>query len=72
MEATANMKEGKKCDLLARLAARGSFHMTEEEMDALLDPKLYIGRCPVQVDAFLAQVRPLLDEASTEKPEINL
>lgn len=72
MEATANMKEGKKCDLLARLAARGSFHMTESEMDALLDPKLYIGRCPVQVDAFLAQVRPLLDEASTEKPEINL
>lgn len=72
MEATANMKEGKKCDLLERLAARGSFNMTESEMGDLLDPKQYIGRCPAQVDAFLAQVRPLLDNAITEKPEINL
>ena len=72
MEATANMKEGKKCDLLTRLSARDSFHMTEVEMAALLDPKLYIGRCPVQVDAFLAQIRPLLGGASAEKPEINL
>ena len=46
--------------------------MTEAEMEAVLDPKLYIGRCPEQVDAFLAQVRPLLAGASEEKPEINL
>lgn len=72
MAATAQMKEGKKCDLLARLAAEPAFGMTEAEMEAVLTPSAYIGRCPEQVDAFLAQVRPLLADASTEKPEINL
>lgn len=72
MEATASMKEGNPCDLLARLAARDVFRMTESEMEKLLDPKLYIGRCPEQVDAFLMQIRPLLDGASAEKPEISL
>ena len=72
MAATAKMKEGEKCDLLHRLAAESAFGMTEAEMEAVLDPKLYIGRCPAQVDAFLAQVRPLLEGASGEKPEINL
>ena len=41
-------------------------------MEAVLTPSAYIGRCPEQVDAFLAQVQPLLQQASTEKPEINL
>ena len=72
MAATARMKEGEPCDLLRRLAAEPAFGMTEAEMEAVLDPALYIGRCPQQVDAFLAQIRPLLAEASREKPEINL
>ena len=72
MAATARMKEGEPCDLLRRLAAEPAFGMTEAEMEAVLDPALYIGRCPQQVDAFLAQIRPLLSEASREKPEINL
>lgn len=42
--------------------------MTEAEMEAVLDPKLYIGRCPEQVDAFLAQVRPLLSGAQPGSP----
>jgi adenylosuccinate lyase len=46
--------------------------MTEAEMEAVLTPSAYIGRCPEQVDAFLAEVKPLLSEANTEKPEINL
>ena len=72
MAATARMKEGEPCDLLSRLAAEPAFGMTEAEMEAVLDPKLYIGRCPEQVDAFLAQVRPLLSGASREVPEISL
>ena len=72
MAATAKMKEGEPCDLLSRLAAEPSFGMTEAEMEAVLDPKLYIGRCPEQVNTFLSQVRPLLAGASEEKPEINL
>ena len=72
MAATAKMKEGEKCDLLARLAAEPAFGMTETEMEAVLTPSAYIGRCPEQVDAFLAEVKPLLSQANTEKPEINL
>ena len=72
MAATARMKEGEPCDLLARLAAEPAFGMTEAEMEAVLDPKLYIGRCPEQVDAFLAQVRPLLSGASRGSSEITL
>lgn len=69
--ATANMKEGLPCDLLARLAAEPAFGMTESELHALLRPEDYIGRCPEQVDAFLAKVRPLLAEAA-EGGEIEL
>ena len=72
MAATARMKEGEKCDLLIRLAAEPAFGMTEEEMEAVLTPSAYIGRCPAQVDAFLARVEPLLAQASTQTPEINL
>lgn len=72
MAATARMKEGESCDLLARLAAEPAFGMTEAEMEAVLDPKLYIGRCPEQVEAFLRQVEPLLADASQEKPSIAL
>ena len=72
MAATARMKEGEKCDLLSRLAAEPAFGMTEEEMEAVLTPSAYIGRCPAQVDAFLARVEPLLAQASTQTPEINL
>ena len=70
MAATARMKEGEPCDLLSRLAAEPAFGMTEAEMEAVLDPKLYIGRCAQQVDAFLEEVAPLLAGASQEKPEI--
>ena len=72
MAATAKMKEGKPCDLLHRLAAEQAFGMTGAEMEAVLDPALYTGRCAEQVEVFLARVRPLLADASLEKPEINL
>ena len=72
MAATARMKEGEKCDLLARLAAEPAFGMTQAEMEAVLTPSAYIGRCPEQVTAFLHQVEPLLSGATTEKAEINL
>ncbi|MBQ6266635.1 MAG: adenylosuccinate lyase [Clostridia bacterium] len=71
-EATAKMKNGEGCDLPARLAAHPEFGMTEEEINAVLDPKLYIGRCPEQVTRYLASIQPLLADASTETAEINL
>ena len=70
--ATAKMKDGEACDLLHRLAAEPAFGMTEDELNALLRPEDYIGRCPEQVDAFLAKVRPLLEGASAASGDIEL
>lgn len=72
MEATAKMKNGEDCDLLARLSQAPEFGMTLEEMEHLLNPSAYIGRCPQQVENYLAEVKPYLSGASTETAEINL
>ena len=72
MEATAKMKNGEECDLLTRLSAESEFGLTAEEMDALLDPVLYIGRCPEQVTMFLDKISPLLSDVSAGSAEITL
>lgn len=72
MEATAKMKNGEECDLLSRLAAEKEFGLSETEMNELLTPSLYIGRCPEQVEAFIEKIRPLLADVSGESAEINL
>ena len=70
--ASARMKEGEPCDLLRRLAAEPAFSMSEKELAALLAPEDYSGRCPEQVDAFLRNVRPLLEGASGGGADIDL
>ena len=72
MEATARMKNGENCDLLERLAREEAFGLTEQEMQEALDPKLYIGRCPEQVEALVRQIRPLLGDAATDKAQIDV
>ena len=72
MEATAKMKNGEECDLLSRLAQEKEFGLTETEMNELLTPSLYIGRCPEQVEAFIDKVKPLIADVSRETAEINL
>ena len=72
MEATAKMKDGEECDLLARLAKEKEFGLTEAEMKKLLDPALYIGRCSEQVTAFVEKIKPLLANADGKSAEINL
>ena len=72
MEATAKMKDGEECDLLARLAKEKEFGLTEAEMKKLLDPALYIGRCSEQVTVFLEKIGPLLANADGKSAEINL
>lgn len=55
------------------VTAEPAFAMTETEMEAVLDPKLYTGRCAAQVEAFLEGIAPLLAEAeSGDTPEINV
>ena len=54
-----------RSDDLSRLAAEEKLGLSEAEIDEIMSPASYIGRCPQQVDAFLEQVRPLL--AGTQK-----
>ena len=72
MEATAKMKNGEECDLTARLAADPAFGMTKSEIDALLEPEKYIGRCPEQVTNFLEKIKPIISGVTAKSAEINL
>ena len=72
MAATARMKEGESCDLLDRLAADPAFGMTRVELDAVMEPSLYIGRCKEQVERLLAEYAPLLADARTADGAISL
>ena len=72
IEATAKMKNGEQCDLLSRLAAEKEFGLSEQEMTELLNPSLYIGRCPEQVTAFVNKIKPLIADADGKSATINL
>ena len=72
MEATARMKEGLDCDLLARLAAQPAFGMSIEEMETALAPEKYTGRCGEQVERYVAKLRPLLAQAAADKVELEV
>ena len=68
MEAGANVKEkGLDNNLLELLAAEPAFGLTKEEMEAKLDPALYVGRAPRQVEKFVAEVcKPILEKYKDE------
>ena len=72
MEATARMKQGESCNLMSLLAAQPEFGLSLEEMEKVLEPSLYIGRCPEQVDALIAELAPLIAQAERSDPEINV
>ena len=72
MEATAKMKQGEPFDLLKQLAAEEKLGLSAAEIDRIMEPALYIGRCPQQVDSFLEQVRPLLAETEDRSANLDL
>ncbi len=72
MTATANMKNGEACNLPELLASHPEFGMTREEIEAVLEPSLYIGRCAEQVENYLREIRPLLADVKEGNGEINL
>ena len=72
MEATARMKNGESCDLLERLAKEKEFTLTQEEMESLLTPSAYIGRCPEQVERFLRETEALVSGIDRDVAQINL
>ena len=56
MEAGRNVKElGKENNLLELLAKDTDFKLSQSEIESLMDPKLYIGRAPMQVEEFIEE-----------------
>ena len=72
MEATANMKQGKPCNLMEILAGRPEFGMTQEELEAVLEPTLYTGRCAEQVERLVRELQPLMESVARGDAEINV
>ncbi len=76
MQAGARVKqEGLDNNLCELILADPMFMITKEEMDAIMKPENFIGRCPQQVDEFIANcVQPVLDRngVSDDKAEINV
>lgn len=68
MEAGKNVKvEGKDNNLLELIAADSEFNLTIEQLQATMDPSKYVGRAPIQVDNFLANVvNPILEANKAE------
>jgi len=64
MEAGNTVKvEGKPNDLIERILKDGTFNLEAEDVDALLDPSLYVGRAPQQVTDFInEEVNPILKD----------
>ena len=62
MQAAENVKvHGGENDLLARIKADAMFASVHDRLDAILDAKKFIGRCPEQVEEFLsAEIDPIL------------
>ena len=73
MEATAKMKKGLDWDLLADLAKESELMISKEELQTVLDPKAYTGRCGEQVERFIKKLGPeLADAEKTQVAQINL
>jgi adenylosuccinate lyase len=62
MKAGAVVKgEGKPNDLMARIAADPLFQAIHDDLDRLVDPMLFVGRAPEQVDEFIKEeIDPIL------------
>ena len=67
MEAGRNVKvEGKDNNLLELIAADPAFNLSLEELQKTMDPAKYVGRAPVQVEAYLNNVVNPMLEANKE------
>ncbi len=64
MEAGKTVKmEGKKNDLLERIAADPMFGLTIDELNAIMEPKNFVGRAPQQTEEYInGYVKPVIEE----------
>ena len=63
MDAGAVVKgEGKPNDLMERIAKDPIFKAVHSKLDTMIDPILFVGRAPQQVDEFLEEeINPVLE-----------
>jgi len=55
-------EDGAPNDLLERIAQDSLFAAVHKDLDKLVDPALFVGRAPEQVDEFLTEnIDPILD-----------
>ena len=55
--------EGKKNDLLERIAADPMFGLTIDELNAIMEPKNFVGRAPQQTEEYInGYVKPVIEE----------
>lgn len=68
MEAAKKVKEeGKANDLLMRIAKDDAFQLSLENINDLVDPRLYIGRGPEQVVEFInGHIQPIIENNKEE------
>lgn len=78
IKAGAVVKEqGMPNDLISRIASDPLFGLTEDEINAKLDPRAYTGRAPQQVSEFIEDcVKPVLERygglIDSERPELKV
>ena len=72
MEVTAKMKDGEDCNLLELLSLDPAFSLNHQELEEILNPQQYIGRCPEQVEKFLKKIMPMLSDSAGLSEDINL
>lgn len=68
MEAGRNVKEfGKENNLIELISNDPSFKLSKEEIEAILDPKKFVGRAPSQVQEYYDEyVKPILEKYKDE------
>lgn len=64
MEAAKGVKiEGRENDLMDRIASDPLFNLNSDELKLLMDPQLYVGRAPEQVDTFMNDfIKPIIQK----------
>jgi len=74
MDAGKRVKvDGESNDLIERIAKDPLFGMSLEELNSVLEPKNYIGRCPEQVVEFIENdVNPILANADVADMQVDL
>ena len=71
IEANNHIKDGKVNDLLDILL-NSDIGLEKDELDGILEPSLYIGRCVSQVDNFNKMLKPYLKDLEKVEDNINL